>query len=112
MSKPAVVGVRVLAGRLRVGQGVLKDDGRVIGKIQSIQDDKKSIKEARLGAEVAVAITKVTVGRQLNGDDILYIDVPESHVLPLRKEKLTIEELEVLDKVCEIKRKDKYSWGM
>jgi translation initiation factor 5B len=112
VSKPAVVGVRVLAGRLRVGQGILRDDGRVIGKIQSIQIEKKSLKEAKMGDEVAVAISSATVGRQLSAEDILYIDIPESHVKPLRKEKLSVDETEVLDKVCDIKRKEKFGWGM
>ncbi|UCH90364.1 MAG: translation initiation factor IF-2 [Thermoplasmata archaeon] len=112
VSKPAVVGVRVLAGRLRVGQGILRDDGRVIGKIQSIQQEKKSLKEAKMGDEVAIAISKVTVGRQINGDDILYVDIPEAHVRTLREQKLSFDETEILEKVCEIKRKEKFSWGM
>jgi translation initiation factor 5B len=112
VSKPAVVGVRVLAGRLRVGQQILREDGRVIGKIQSIQQEKKSLKEAIVGEEVAIAITAVTVGRQINPEDILYVDIPESHVKDLRSQKLSFEETEVLDKVCEIKRRDKFCWGM
>jgi translation initiation factor 5B len=112
VSKPAVVGVRVLAGRLRVGQGILRDDGRVVGKIQSIQQEKQSIKEARMGDEVAIAISGVTVGRQINSEDILYIDIPEGHIKPLQEQKISIEEQEVLEKVFEIKRRDKFCWGM
>ena len=112
VSKPAVVGVRVLAGRLRVGHSILREDGRVIGKIQSIQEEKKSLKEAKQGDEVAIAITNVTVGRQINGDDILYIDIPESHFKELQGQHLNFEEKEVLEKVSEIKRKEKFCWGM
>lgn len=112
VSKPAVVGVRVLAGRLRVGQGILREDGRVVGKIQSLQQEKKSIKEAKQGDEVAVAITNVTVGRQINGDDILYVDIPEAHFKELQGQKLTIEEKEVMERVAEIKRLEKFCWGM
>ena len=55
VSKPAVVGVRVLAGRIHVGQRLLKNGERV-GQIKSIRSGQDSMKEARQGAEVAVAI--------------------------------------------------------
>ena len=40
VSKPAVVGVRVLAGRIHIGQGLLKD-GRRIGRIKSIRSGQE-----------------------------------------------------------------------
>jgi translation initiation factor 5B len=112
VSKPAVVGVRVLAGRLRPGQNILKDDGRVIGKIQSIQSENKTLKQAIMGEEVAISIPGATVGRQFKGEDILFINIPESHARELTCMDLSIEEQEVLDKVTEIKRKEKFGWGM
>jgi len=111
-SKPAIFGVRILAGRLKVGENLLKDDGRVIGQVKSIQDKKESLKEARVGAEVAIAMDNVTYGRQVKSDDVLYIDVPESDVRKLVGLEMTIEEREALDKVCEIKRKEDPFWGM
>ncbi|NIP34610.1 MAG: translation initiation factor IF-2, partial [Thermoplasmata archaeon] len=83
VSKPAIVGVRVLAGRLRVGQPILRPDGRELGKIKSIRSGDDTIKEVRQGAEVAVAITQVTVGRQIKVEDVLYVDVPEGHARAL-----------------------------
>ncbi len=112
VSKPAVVGVRVLAGRLRPGQEILRDDGRLIGKIQSIQSENKTLKQAIMGEEVAIAIPGATVGRQLKGGDILYVNIPESHARELRCMDLNIDEQEVLDKVIKIKRQEKFSWGM
>ena len=112
ISKPAIIGVRVLAGRIRSGQGLLRDDGRLVGKIKSVQLENKSVKEGKLGDEVAISIPNATVGRQFKVEDILYVDIPESHVTELAKVNLTMEEKEVLEKVIEIKRKDKFSWGM
>ena len=112
ISKPAVVGVRVLAGRIRAGQGLLREDGRVVGKIKSIQSENKSIKESLMGSEVAISIPNVTVGRQFKVEDILYVDIPELHVKQLNDQELSVDEQEVLDKVIKIKRKDKFSWGM
>jgi translation initiation factor 5B len=50
VSKPAIVGVRVLAGRLRVGQPILRPDGRELGKIKSIRSGDETLKEVRQGA--------------------------------------------------------------
>lgn len=112
ISKPAVVGVRILAGRIRSDQGVMKEDGKSIGKIQSMQADKKTLKEAKMGDEVAMAISGPMVGRHFNEEDILYVDIPESKVPDLLKADLSVEEKEVLDHIIVTKRKAKPTWGM
>jgi translation initiation factor 5B len=112
LSKPAIVGVRVLAGRIRPGQRILRADGRVVGKIKSIQTEGKSLKEAIAGEEVAISVEAVTVGRQLCVEDILYIDIPEGDCIRLSKSELNVDEQEIFDKVCEIKRKERQFWGM
>jgi translation initiation factor 5B len=112
VSKPAIVGVRVLAGRIRPGQGILRADGRVVGKIKSIQSEGKSLKEAIAGEEVAISVEGITIGRQLCVEDILYIDIPGEDYKRLCETELNVDEQEVLDKVCEIKRKENQFWGM
>lgn len=114
VSKPAIIGVRVLAGRIKPGMKLMKDDGRIIGTIRSIQSERKSLDEAIQGQEVAVSIEGPTVGRQIKGGDILYTDLPESVVKKLKEMgDLTYDEKEVLDKIIEIKRKtvDRF-WGL
>ena len=110
ISKPAVVGVRVLAGRIHVGQRLLKNGERV-GQLKSIRSGQDSMKEARQGAEVAVAIDGVTVGRQIDEEDVLLVDIPESHAKKLRKMDLTSAELEVLEELTTIHRKESHFWG-
>lgn len=112
VSKPAIFGVRVLAGRVRSGQQLLREDGRVLGKIKSIQSEKQSLKEAIVGSEVAIAVDGITYGRQLDVGDVLYIDIPESHSKTLDKVELNPDELEVLEQVRGIKRKENPFWGM
>ena len=109
-SKPAVIGVRVLAGRIHVGQYLLKDGNR-IGRIKSIRSGQDSMKEALQGSEVAVAIDGVTVGRQLEEDDIMLVDIPASHAKKLRKMDLSAAEEEVLEELIEIHRKEDHFWG-
>ncbi|MFX0169840.1 MAG: translation initiation factor IF-2 [Candidatus Hodarchaeota archaeon] len=115
-SNPAVVGVRVLAGRIRAKNFLVKSDNKRVGSIQQIQDKGDTIPEARIGAEVAVSIKGATVGRQIEEGDLLYIDLPEGMAIRLHqdfKDKLTADELEVLQEFLEIKRKHVQPfWGV
>jgi translation initiation factor 5B len=107
-SSPAVVGVRVLGGRLSPKTNLIHPDNRRAGTIHQLQDKGKTVPEARIGAEVAVSIKGVTVGRQIDEGDILYIDLPESMVIKLNqelKDKLTSDELDILQELLQIKRK-------
>lgn len=112
VSKPAIFGVRVLAGRIRPKQQLLREDGRILGKIKSVQEEGQSLKEAKAGAEVAISMDGITYGRQMNVGDVLYIDLPESHAKALEKIDLTSDEMEILEKVKEIKRVQDPFWGM
>ncbi len=112
VSKPAIVGVRVLAGRLRVGQPILRPDGKELGKIKSIRSGDDSIKEVRQGAEVAVAITRVTVGRQIHEEDVLYVDIPEGHARALLRMDMSPDDQMVMEETVDIKRKEEPFWAM
>ena len=111
VSKPAIVGVRVLAGRIRSGQGLITLDGRSVGKIKSIRTGEEPVKEAVAGKEVAIAIDDATVGRQIDVEDVLLVDIPESHVTELAKYELKQDELDTLEQLRQIKRKEKPFWG-
>ncbi|UCE91541.1 MAG: translation initiation factor IF-2 [Methanobacteriota archaeon] len=111
ISKPAIVGVRVLAGRIRPGQTLMREDGRAVGRIRSLRSGDKTLREARMGEEVAIAIEDVTVGRQIDVEDVLLVDIPEGHVRQLSEQRLSADESEVLEKVMEIKRKENPFWG-
>jgi translation initiation factor 5B len=110
VSKPAVVGVRVVAGRIHVGQYLLKEERR-IGRIKSIRSGENSMKESMQGDEVAIAIQGVTVGRQIDEGDSLLVDIPESHAKKLRKMELTSAEQDVFDELLAIHRKEDHFWG-
>lgn len=101
-SKPAVVGVRVLAGIVKPGTKVMKH-GKTIGEIKAIQDKGKNIAQAEKDSEVALSIDGPTIGRQLFEKDTLYSMVPETHYAKL-KNFLNEEDKELLE---EIKQKKK-----
>jgi translation initiation factor 5B len=111
VSKPAIVGVRVLAGRIRPGQGLIRQDGKEVGKIKSIRSGEESLKEAIAGAEVAISIDDAIVGRQIDAEDILLVDIPESHAHELASYALKQDEIEALEQLAVIKRKEKPFWG-
>ncbi len=111
-SKPAIIGVRVLVGRIRVGVSLLREDGRIIGKIRSMRSGEQPLQEAITGSEVAVAMEGPTIGRQIQPGDVLYLDIPEGDVKPLEEGGLNPDELEVLEEVKAIKRKEDPFWGM
>ncbi|OYT29412.1 translation initiation factor IF-2 [Thermoplasmatales archaeon ex4572_165] len=112
-SHPAIVGVRIISGRIQNEMKVLREDGKVVGRIKAIQSDNKSVNDARQGQEVAISIEGVTVGRQIKGGDILFTDIPEVDAKKLREmDILNLDEKDVLEKIFVIKRKIEKFWGM
>jgi translation initiation factor 5B len=113
-SNPAVVGVRVLGGTLRTGVYLVTRDGKRVGHLKSMQQNQENIREADAGAEVAISIEGATVGRQINVEDDLLVDLPEKHVKVLEMEMLShlpISTQEVLTEFTSMKRKEDPFWG-
>ncbi len=106
-SNPAIVGVSILGGIIRPGMPLMRNDGRSIGEIQQIQYMGQTLKEARTGQEVAISIRgNVIVGRHIKENDILYSDIPLSHVkILISKFKNALDEtsLTVLKEIIRIK---------
>lgn len=112
VSKPAIVGVRVLAGQIRIGEHLITVDGKDAGKIKSIHTGEDALKEAKQGDEVALGIDGVTAGRHINEEDILYVDLIGSAVKQLAKLDLTEDEKMAMSDIISIKRRDEPFWGM
>ena len=112
ISKPAIVGVRVLGGKLQPDRRLLKKDGRVVGNIKSIRDGDHSLDIAEQGDEVAIAISGITVGRQIDEEEDLYIDMPEGDAKKMKEIELTFDEKRILEEIKEIKQKEEPFWGM
>ncbi|MGB1955551.1 MAG: translation initiation factor IF-2 [Candidatus Poseidoniaceae archaeon] len=109
---PAIVGMRVLGGRVHLGQRLMKVDGTAVGQIRSLRSrSSEELKEAKQGEEVAVAIMGPTVGRHIEELEQFYVDIPESHVPRLAKVELTELEKEILEEIVKLHRKDDHFWG-
>ncbi len=113
-SKPAIFGVSVLGGKLKQGVMMMNAAGRKIDRINAIQSENKSVVEAIKDKEVAVSMEEITFGRQVHEGDILYSDLSEDAFLKLKENKkfLTADEINVLQEIAEVKRKEKATWGI
>jgi len=112
-SNPAVFGVRVIGGDLVSKVPIIKNNGKYIGRINKVQDKGQNIQKATKDMEVAVSMKGVEIGRDLEKDEILYINVPESHVRQLIGKflvELTSEQKVILREYIVLMRKEKNPW--
>ncbi len=113
-AKPAVIGVEVLAGRIKPRNILVKEDGRPIGEILQIQDKGKAASEANVGSEVAVSLGKAIVGRHIHEGETFYVRVPEAHaklLLTKFSDRLTSEEIDALKEYVMIMRVESPFWA-
>jgi len=113
-SNPAVVGVRVLGGKLRSDVDLIRPDGKKVGHLKTMQLRSESIREAETGLEIAISIEGATVGRQIAVGDYLLVDIPERHVKVLEREMmktLNPAAQEVLLEYTTMRRKAEPFWG-
>lgn len=111
-SNPCILGVEVLAGKLKPKMPLLKE--RHIGEIKGVQLEGKNIPEAEAGKQVAVEIPNITAGRQIKENDILYSDMSEEEFKEFKKLKkyLNEDEIQCLKEIATIKRKANPVWGV
>ncbi|MEK6902916.1 MAG: translation initiation factor IF-2 [archaeon] len=98
-SKPAVIGVRIQIGRLKVGAEVMNEKGEIIGRVQNIQVESESVQEAKTDEEVAVSIDGATVTRNLNENDVLLTRITDGMQDLLKKINLSSDEKELLSTI-------------
>jgi len=99
-SKPAIVGVEILTGRIRRKYPLILEGGKSIGEIDRIQDKGKEIEEALTGSQVAISIEDAIVGRHIKEGDVLTVSVPEDHARKLLanfKNELSSDEIAFLE---------------
>jgi translation initiation factor 5B len=113
-SKPAVFGVRVLAGKARPETDLIDENDEKIDSIKNIQKENSGVQEAVAGDEVAISLPHITFDRQLKDSRFLYSNLGESQFKEFKKNKdlLSSDEISVLQEISQIKRKTKMTWGV
>lgn len=116
---PAICGVEVIYGTLKIGSPLMTEDGKKLGYVKEIKNQKQeNIKEAKVGMQVPISIEgNIVLGRNAKENDILYVEVPEHEVRKLYheyKEELRGDEREALSRYMELKQKleGNIFWGM
>ena len=113
-NNPAVFGIRVDVGTLRQKPSFTNKSGKKIGNIHSLEADGKTVKEVKMGEEVACSVQNVTIGRQVNEEDVFYtLPTPFEAKQLLKKyaHKLSSEELQTLNEIVRIQRETNPVYG-
>jgi translation initiation factor 5B len=111
-SKPAIVGVRVLGGRLHSGVRLMRPDGSEVGLLKSLQRENTTVPEATEGEELAASIDGAVVGRNLKERDTLLVVLPEGAARALLKSaSLSPREREILEEFVKIRRAASPFWA-
>jgi len=113
-SKPAIVGLEIVTGRLRPKYPLISSSGKRLGQAQKIQDQGKDVPEAVVGAQVAVSIEDGVVGRNISEGDTIYVDVPEKHLKTLMTKfpsELAESDRETVKELIQLKRRENPVWG-
>ena len=113
-NNPAVVGVDVMEGIVKNNTPLMKEDGKEITTIKSMQLDQDNVEKAERGKKVAISLPNVTVGRQINEGDVLYSAIPEEDFRKLKelKKHLKPAEIKILKEIAVIMRKKNEMWGV
>lgn len=111
---PAVFGVTVVSGKIKKGIPLINIDNKSIAKIKDIQENRKSVDEALEGKDIAISLPGINFERQLTETEELYSDLTEKQFQKFKSNKdlLTVSEIQTLQKIAEIKRKHKITWGV
>jgi translation initiation factor 5B len=113
-SNPAIFGVSVEGGTLKQGISLIDQDGKDIAKVKATQCDGKTVEQAGKGEELAISLPGVTFDRQLKDTEYLFSNIGEAQYREFKsnKELLSQEEIQVLQEIAQIKRKEKATWGV
>jgi len=105
-SNPAIFGVRILAGKLKVGIPMINEKGEEIARVKSIQIEKETVGQALEGQELALALPGIAFDRKLKDTKYLYANISERQFKEFKKNKelLSHSELKVLQEVSLIKK--------
>lgn len=104
-SNPAIFGVRVVAGKIKVGIPLIDQNGEDVARVKSLQLDKAGVDEAKQGAEIAMALPGIAFDRRLKDITYLYANISAKQFKAFKenKELLSADELKVLQEVHDIK---------
>jgi len=102
-SKPAILGVEIIDGRLKKGVRLMDRKGEIVGEVREVQKDGKPVKETHAGEQLAISIEGAICGKNIfeGSDYMVFIRREEADEL-LKSAQLPPGELAVLDEILAI----------
>ena len=113
-SKPAIVGIEVLAGTVKTNVWLINAEGKRVGIIKGLQEQNESIPEAGAGRQVAMALAGGVVGKNIKEGDALYTDISQDEAVVISEKYLDVlspDEREAFEEIINIKRKTNPTFG-
>jgi hypothetical protein len=92
----------------------VNSEGRVVGALSQIQDRGQPLPKAEAGDKVAVAIKDGFVGRNIHGDEVLYVGLSERDARQLSTNYASMldeKSLKTLEEFIQIMRRKKPAVG-
>jgi len=104
LSKPAIFGVEVLAGRLRPGAQLMNSSGQMIGVVKAIQDKKETMDLLVERGQAAISMDEPYCGKTFKAGEHLYVVIHKQQAERLRDSPglLTPKELVLLDETRKV----------
>ena len=112
-SDPAVFGVHVEEGTLYPKVPLITANGKKARRVHQIQDKGKTLEKAVKGSEVAISIRGIEIGRDIDKDETLFVNVPESHVRQIMGkflDELTVDQKKALREYIILQRSMQHPW--
>ncbi len=113
-SKPAIIGVYIVGGKLKRDIWLMNQEGKTIGKVHAIQKAGENVSVASEGDQVAVSIDGGVVGRNIKEGDTLYSSLSKNDYKILKENEkiLTDSEKNILEEIREIKTRQDKLWDV
>lgn len=113
-SNPAIFGVRVVAGKVKVRLPLMDEKGESVARVKSLQHDKMNVEEASAGQELAIALPGLSFDRHLKDIKFLYSEISLTQYKSFKKNKelLSSSELKVLQEIVDIKKRTDKNWEL
>lgn len=104
VSKPAVFGISVEAGKLRKGVRLMNASGEDLGEVKGIQNEGKAVDEADAGAKLAISSDEIVLGKDVREGDVLYTAMGKAQVFKWEEkgDSLNENEKELLGEIKKI----------
>ena len=112
-SSDLVFGVHVEAGTLYPKVTLITDKGKKARRVHQIQDKGKTIEKAVKDSEVAISIRGIEIGKDIDKDETLFVNVPESHVRQIMGkflDELSADQKQALREYIILQRSQQHPW--